>query len=226
MYEVPPITYWPAAQHPDKADEHLDAIYELLNPPSHLGNVRGTADSRSMVYATGPRGSPQALIFISFDPAAKLKGLKRWGGLGSVHSSGRRSKGIGEGAHIDGRASLGDVGIDAMFDEFGHEHEGVGSMPKYVDGSGIDRMVVLDRKGKSRASGSSSCGPMMQLADAAGAAPWNKSEHDGHYASSTGEKAGYGQYNNWLWQERAMHMDINMGLYFGLEKDNRVVNKI
>src|SRR6202034_1980162 len=88
-----------AAQNPDPnlRNEHDDAIYKLLNPPSHLGNVEGTADERSMVSVTGARDEPQALIFISFDPAIKLAGLKRWGGL--------CRKGVGEGPHIDGRAT-------------------------------------------------------------------------------------------------------------------------
>lgn len=81
MYRVPDITFCPTAQYsdPDLRNEHDDAIYNLLNPPSHLGNVERTADERRMLYVA--RDEPQALIFISFDPAIKLTGLKRWGGL-------------------------------------------------------------------------------------------------------------------------------------------------
>ena len=97
MYREPPIVYWPPAQDPDRLDEDLDAVYRLLNPPSHLGNVQGTADERSFVYVTGGCDKPQAIVFVGFDPAIKLVGLRRWGGL--------CRKGVGEGPHVDGRAT-------------------------------------------------------------------------------------------------------------------------
>ena len=37
---------------------------------------------------------PQAIVFVRFDPAIKLVGLKRWGGL--------CRKGIGDGPYIHG----------------------------------------------------------------------------------------------------------------------------
>ena len=93
MYREPPIVYWPPAQDANRPDKNLDAVYRLLNPPNHLGNVQGTADERSLVYATGGCDKPQAIVFISFDPAIKLVGLKRWGGLSR--------KSVSEGPHID-----------------------------------------------------------------------------------------------------------------------------
>lgn len=75
MYIVPPISYWPPAQNLESEDESLEAIYTLLRPPSHLGNVYGTADERSFVFATGDPHQPQAIIFVSFDPAIKLEGI-------------------------------------------------------------------------------------------------------------------------------------------------------
>lgn len=84
MYREQPIVFWPPAQDPDgPPNEDLDAVYRLLNPPSHLGNVQGTADERSMVYVTGGCDKPQAIVFVGFDPAIRLVGLKRWGGLGA-----------------------------------------------------------------------------------------------------------------------------------------------
>ncbi|KAH8808050.1 hypothetical protein F5884DRAFT_821520 [Xylogone sp. PMI_703] len=76
LYLETPITFWPSADLPESEQ---DAIYKLLNPPSHLGNVEGTADDRSLVYVTGGTMAPQALIFISFDPAIRLEGLKKFG---------------------------------------------------------------------------------------------------------------------------------------------------
>jgi hypothetical protein len=55
------------------------------------------ADERSTVCITRSCGEPQTLMFIAFDPAIKLAGLKRWGGL--------CRKGVGEGPHIDGTAA-------------------------------------------------------------------------------------------------------------------------
>jgi hypothetical protein len=130
MYHERPIQLWPAAQDPNSQDADLDAVYSLLNPPSHLGNVDGTADERSMVYVTGGCGKPQAIIFVGFDPGMKLAGLKRWGGL----NRGVGLEGVGEGPHIDGHAA-GGCG------------EG---RPSYVDVEEADRTVIVDRKGKGR----------------------------------------------------------------------------
>lgn len=60
----------------------MDAIYTLLNPPTHLGNVEGTADDRSIVCITGQPGEPQALVFICFDLLVKLEELKAIGEKG------------------------------------------------------------------------------------------------------------------------------------------------
>ena len=75
MYRVPPISYWPKAQNLLEPDEHVEATYKLLNPPSHLGNVEGTADERSLVYVTGGCDQPKALIFGGFDPLINLAGV-------------------------------------------------------------------------------------------------------------------------------------------------------
>ena len=191
MYRVPEIIYWPAAQHPEPehSNEHLDAIYRLMNPPSHLGNVEGTADERSMVYVTGGCDEPQALIFIAFDPAIKLAGLKRWGGL--------CRKGVGEGPHIDGRAT-------------GHNSE---EMEPYVDVCEGDRTVTVDRKGKGKEKARFTDAPIMQ--NAAGGC----TTVDVHEGPFTGGKVGVGPArNSWAWKERAMYQDINLGYYFGLER--------
>lgn len=200
MYRVPEIKYWPDAQHPDPRlrNEHDDTIYKLLNPPSHLGNVEGTADERSIVYVTGPCDQPQALIFIAFDPAIKLAGLKRWGGL----RRGLCRKGVGEGPHIDGRAA-------------GHDTEERGlKREAYVDVGEADRTVIVDRKGKGKERAACSEVSMMQRA----------STHCGTIEAQDagafeGSKVGVGSgRNTWAWKERAMYQDINLGYYFGLER--------
>lgn len=80
MYIAPPVTFWPGAQDPTLANESLDDIYRLMNPPAFLGNVQGTADERSLIYVTGNEEAPKAVIFINFDPAIRLAGLKKWKG--------------------------------------------------------------------------------------------------------------------------------------------------
>jgi hypothetical protein len=49
------------------------------------------------MYVTRGCDKPQAIVLIGFDPAIKLVGLKRRGAL--------CNKGVGEGPHIDGRAT-------------------------------------------------------------------------------------------------------------------------
>lgn len=126
---MPDIELWPPAQDPNCPNADDDAIYRLLNPPSHLGNVEGIADERSIVYVTGGVGKPQAIMFVGFDPGIKLAGLKRWGGL----NRGLSQKGVGEGPHVDGRAT-------------GCDERG----KPYVDVEEAHRTVSIDRKGKGR----------------------------------------------------------------------------
>jgi hypothetical protein len=191
MYRVPEIIYWPASQNPEPSlrNKHVDAIYRLMNPPSHLGNVEGTADERSMVYVTGARNEPQALIFIAFDPAIKLAGLKRWGGL--------CRKGVGEGPHIDGRAT-------------GYAAEETGLKgDTYVDVDERDRTVTVDRKGKGKERVRCSDIAVMQSCETVDV-------HD--RVAFPGSKVGVGlRRNAWAWKERAMYQDINLGYYFGME---------
>ena len=47
--------YWPREQDGCGVDKEL---YKLLNPSSHLGNVKGTMEERSLVYATGGCDAP------------------------------------------------------------------------------------------------------------------------------------------------------------------------
>ncbi|KKY31471.1 putative f-box domain containing protein [Diaporthe ampelina] len=93
------ITFWPPGvgeAHDTRTDPVLLAeLHRVVNPPAHAGSVKGAWDERSLVYSTGGgpgRGaSMQALVFVSFDPAIHLPGLKQWGderrdsGYGSGH---------------------------------------------------------------------------------------------------------------------------------------------
>lgn len=92
------ITCWPP-DDPDEARADPAALVDLqriINPPSHIGNVKGAWDDRSIIYSTGHADGMQALVFISFDPATRLQGLREWGGE-SASPDFPSGKGFGEG---------------------------------------------------------------------------------------------------------------------------------
>ncbi|KUJ18069.1 uncharacterized protein LY89DRAFT_668260 [Mollisia scopiformis] len=199
MYQVPPITFWPAAQDPNNPDEQLDAVYQLMNPPSHLGNVEGTADERSMVYVTGSHNGPKALIFICFDPSVRLAGLKKWDYWGTSQWG---MKGVGEGPHVDGRAAGAEL-----------DNHGTRSRKTYIDVGEADRTVSVDRKGKGRECLNTTS--MAQVTAGRASVHVQKTS-----ASLIRTRAGSGR-GNWAWKERAMYQDINMGFYFGVDQKKK-----
>lgn len=73
------IVFWPPSpEGPDAGALHL--LKGITNPPSHMGNVHGTWDERSFVYSTGSNADGvQAVVFLGFDPAIKLRGVQEWG---------------------------------------------------------------------------------------------------------------------------------------------------
>lgn len=217
MYRVPPISYWPKAQNLLDADEHIDAIYKLLNPPSHLGNVEGTADERSLVYVTGGSDQPKALIFVGFDPSINLAGVKQWSGLPKQHPmkqtdglskvSSKKQKGVGEGPHIDGRASGYDSPSASGEWVEGMDGQQVG---EYVDVEEAHRTVSIDVKGKGKAVASPS-GPTVHVTS--GYSTIDVSESDAAY-----DGRGVAGRRSWVWREGAMYRDIGLGLNFGMDR--------
>ena len=111
-----------------------------MNPSNQLRIVEGIADERSVVYVTGGENEAQALIFVCFDPAIELEGLKKWGGL--------CRKGVGEGKHVNGKAK--GHGFESG-DENGIEEGKWKEKSVYVDVGEADRTVSIDRKGRGRA---------------------------------------------------------------------------
>jgi hypothetical protein len=193
MYIVPEIAFWPPPQdpNPENTDKEIEKIYRLLNPPSHLGNVEGMADERSLVYATGGESEPQALIFVSFDPAIKLEGLKKWDGLCR-----KGAKGYGFGF------------------ESGDENEKRKDKSVYVDVGEADRTVSIDRKGKGKA------GVLYRNVQIGGHAAVTVGGVGGGDVAPTSVKvraASIGGYE-WVWKEKAMYQDINLGFDFGLDR--------
>lgn len=81
LYSTNEIKFWPDNPDPQRPDPRLDELERILNPPSHQGDVVGTADERYLVYATGgANGGLKAIVLISFEPSLRLKGLKPWRG--------------------------------------------------------------------------------------------------------------------------------------------------
>ncbi|KAK7997632.1 fungal specific transcription factor [Apiospora arundinis] len=77
------ITMWPEYPEDCCSDLTLEKLSRIMNPKDHQGGVSATNDERSIVYTTGGgTGSLRVLVWISFDPAAKLSDAWRGGGVG------------------------------------------------------------------------------------------------------------------------------------------------
>jgi len=84
IYKNEDVRLWPAEQDPSRTDSALDAVYKVLSPPGHEGGIRGTWDERSMLYSIEGTGGLHALVFLSWDPALYLKGVKQYPGAPNV----------------------------------------------------------------------------------------------------------------------------------------------
>lgn len=213
LYQEKGISFWPrspTAENPIMEAE-LDELYKLLNPPEFLGQVQGTSDERSLVYVTGEKGKPQALIFVGFDAGVRLKGLRRW------EQVEKRMKGVGEGPHIDGRAT----GCSSATFRFGQQ--------KYVDPHEKERTVGMERKGKGREV--VHAGTTIELASANhrtpklgfGHAGRNSSGGDAGDTRSSFSKAGRKE-NGKGWELMrkvpAMYLELsNLGYNFGRARE-------
>ncbi|KAI0509440.1 hypothetical protein F5B22DRAFT_658181 [Xylaria bambusicola] len=74
---------WPPKQDSRELDISLDRVRQLLDIQGYQGRVAATGDERSVIYATsdGSKGSVQALVFITFDPAARFEGMTYGGNI-------------------------------------------------------------------------------------------------------------------------------------------------
>lgn len=208
MYRQSDVTYWPPAQDPEVANKDLDQLYKVLNPPTHLGNVEGTADERSLVYVTGGYDGPQAIIFVSFDPTIKLEGVKRWGGMAR--------KGMGEGPHIDGRANrhTSDVN-DQMVTSLEYAYKGENRHGQKMDTDILeaDRVIGIDRKGKGKAKENCANTTAPPEVEVGGQAYVNM-----HGTSSATASSSKSSNPSWIWHEKAMYQEIGRGFYFGMDR--------
>ena len=85
-HEQSGVVSWP----PDCRSSEFDNIQNVLSPPGYTGNVQGTWDHRSLVYATGggggANGSVKTLVLVSFDPSIYLKGARSFEESGGATS--------------------------------------------------------------------------------------------------------------------------------------------
>lgn len=139
------ITFWPPAA--GEADDTLtdavllEELLRVVNPPEHAGAVKGAWDERSLVYSTGGGpgrdGGMQALVFVSFDPAICLPGLKQWG-------DGRRDSGY-ESGHGKGEDNAG--------------------VPHWPAGPACEGVRCHDEPGKGKGKQQVPASPQMEVDD-------------------------------------------------------------
>ncbi|KAI5858188.1 hypothetical protein GGS23DRAFT_335854 [Durotheca rogersii] len=78
LYQPNKIYFWPPKRNPANQTKFLNKIYRILNPPDCIDSVTATGDERSLVYAIGEdQNGLKVLVYISFDPAARLAGMQR-----------------------------------------------------------------------------------------------------------------------------------------------------
>jgi hypothetical protein len=202
LYVVKGVEYWPPSPEriPDGKPKDYSSIYRLLNPSTHLGEVEGTSDDRSLVYVTGARDKPRALIFVGFDPAIRFKGLRRWGQVN------KKKQGVGEGPHVDGRATGSSISLE-------------------VDEEERYRTVTLGEKGKGRAV--EDYGPQVIFATASLQQTYSATSEvseQREMVDQTTSSSLTTRHGNitWIWREKAMYQDIQLGYNLGIARKMRV----
>ncbi|KAI0005635.1 hypothetical protein F4779DRAFT_47366 [Xylariaceae sp. FL0662B] len=99
QYQPNQIYRWPPRKKQWNSDQLLDDVYQILNPPGYLGSIIASSDERSVVYSTGTDSNGlKALVYLSFDPAAKLTGMIYGGrvlGERDMANSQREAEGAG-----------------------------------------------------------------------------------------------------------------------------------
>lgn len=160
-----------------------------MNPPSHLGNVEGTADERSLVYVTGNENQPSAIVFINFDPAISLQGLAEWPRKKERNGRSAKASSVNERPYGDGCAT-GHLSGD------GEDNRTLAIERPKAKGNGKGKILQQDEKCQTNGATMISGGQMTVETE----------------PSVVGSK--YAQ--TWLRQERAMYLDIGLGYNFSL----------
>lgn len=201
------IVFWPPACH--EANEvhadvsSLDHLNKVLNPPSHVGSVKGTWDDCSFVYSTGnnPDGV-QALVFLGFDCGIRLSGLQIWGqGQQNADSFGQEpcmtTNANGKRAAVDdSTAAMGTLGEDES--EKGNTKQDADEFA----GAPSTLAILSEEDSQQTLVGS------MYDKDCAGSMP-NTPQPLPHDGSGRPQKAGLRC--DWAWREPAMYRQICCG---------------
>jgi len=105
LYKQEDVIYWPPKETAADPNAALPALRGVLNPPGHSGQVCGVWDDRSMVYSIGDARKTKAIVFLSFDPAIHLKGVKPYPGnpTRSFSAGPPRNGMVPEGAQSTGK---------------------------------------------------------------------------------------------------------------------------
>jgi hypothetical protein len=140
-YEQSGVLSWP----PDARSPALDDLHEILNPPGYVGNVHGTWDQRSVIYATGggANGSVKALVLVSFDPSIYLKGIRSFNDRGSASST-----------RGDISAAMRDVQAMLTPDKGKGKEKGNAGDIAYDCPPSLDEEVIVEHKSSSSSAGS------------------------------------------------------------------------
>ncbi|KAB5577684.1 hypothetical protein GE09DRAFT_1086942 [Coniochaeta sp. 2T2.1] len=143
QYEQSGVVYWP----PEGRSRALDYLHNVLNPPGFAGNVQGTWDTRSLIYATGGEGNGgvKALVLVSFDPSIYLRGSRSFKHSASVGEDDLAARLRNIQALLNPEASKGKKGKEADM---------VFACPSILD----EEVVVEHRTSASAGSGLGSRG--------------------------------------------------------------------
>ncbi|KAK7928453.1 F-box protein [Apiospora marii] len=152
------IMMWPGELEPPCLDPALERICHIMNPKDHQGGIDAVNDERSIVYATGGSGtSLKVLVWLSFDPAAKLPDTTGGDALPMVNSpeahenlggSADRHAGGQEGAYRQVWLAPGDQGNTML--RLDHDAVGENVAPKLL--SSVSDMCALSSRSPSDAS--------------------------------------------------------------------------
>lgn len=202
------IVFWPPVCHEAsevRADSRaLDQLNKIVNPPSHVGSVKGTWDDRSFLYSGTNAEGVQALVFLSFDPGVRLQGLQTWGQeQQSADTSGEKPSPRTDVSESEACAT----------DEFGASP--VGIMGEGGSGKGKTRQCSNEPINSPTTSATFSEQDSQQTLD------WSTSDEETicSISKTAHPEPRHGLIGvqttglecNWAWREPAMYRQINVG---------------
>ncbi|KAB5535159.1 hypothetical protein GE09DRAFT_353320 [Coniochaeta sp. 2T2.1] len=170
-YEQSGVVYCP----PEGRSRALDYLHNVLNPPGYAGNVQGTWDTRSLIYATGGEGNGgvKALVLVSFDPSIYLRGSRSF----------KHSASVGEN---DLAARLRNIQVSLSPEASKGKEKGTEADIVYACPSILDEEVVVEhRTSASAGSGLGSRGRGCSVVEA-GTHAWASYEPAQHLTINMG----------------------------------------